>query len=144
MNPKRLVSFALLTALMITGCTEDKAATTSTETTTSAMPQQNTTAPDTSMVSGKIIETFNSGGFTYVQISTPNEPIWAAGPLTPIKKGDNVSFNRNMLMRDFHSKTLNRNFERIYFVNTFTVNGETGEPMQMPTTQQPHGMPANN
>jgi len=144
MNPKRLVSFALLTALMVTGCTEDKTTTMSTETTTSTMPQQNATAPDPSMVSGKIIETFNSGGFTYVQISTPNEPIWAAGPLTPIKKGDNVSFNRNMLMRNFHSKTLNRNFERIYFVNIFTVNGETGEPMQMPTTQQPHGIPANN
>jgi len=146
MNTKRLVGFALLATLTVTGCTEDKTAGTSTETTPTknTMPQQNTTVPDTSIVSGNTIETFDAGGFTYVQITTPNESIWAAGPLTPIKKGDKVSFSRNMLMKNFHSKTLNRTFEAIYFVNTFTVNGETGAPMQMPTTQKPHGMPAQN
>ncbi len=146
MNPKRLVSFALLATLMVTGCTEDKTTATSTETTTTknTIPQQNADAHDDSIVTGNTIETFDSGGFTYVQITTPEASVWAAGPLTPIKKGDTVSLSRNMLMRNFHSKTLNRNFERIYFVNTFTVNGERGEPMQMPTTQQPHGMPANN
>ena len=141
MTTKRLVGFALLGALVVTGCTEDKTAATSTETTTNTMPQQNAAAPDTSMVSGNTIETFDAGGFTYVQITTPNESIWAAGPLTPIKKDDKVSFSRNMLMKNFHSKTLNRDFENIYFVNTFTVNGETSAPMQMPMTQKPHGMP---
>ena len=141
MHIKLLVGFALLVALMVTGCTEDKTATMSTENT---MPQQNAAVHDDSMVTGNTIETFDSGGFTYVQITMPEASIWAAGPLTPIKKDDKVSFSRNMLMKNFHSKTLNRTFEAIYFVNTFTVNGETGAPMQMPTTQKPHGMPAQN
>jgi len=141
MHIKLLVGFALLVALMVTGCTEDKTATMSTENT---MPQQNAAVHDDSMVTGNTIETFDSGGFTYVQITTPEASIWAAGPLTPIKKDDKVSFSRNMLMKNFHSKTLNRTFEAIYFVNTFTVNGETGAPMQMPTTQKPHGMPAHD
>ena len=146
MNTKRLVGFALLATLMVTGCTEDKTAATSTETTPTknTMPQQNAAAQDASIVSGNTIETFDAGGFTYVQITTPNDSIWAAGPLTPIKKDDKVSFSRNMLMNNFHSKTLDRTFEAIYFVNTFTVNGETGAPMQIPTTQKPHGMPAQN
>jgi len=146
MNTKRFVGFALLVTLMVTGCTEDKTAATSTETTPTknTMPQQNAAAPDASIVSGKTIETFDAGGFTYVQITTPKESIWAAGPLTPIKKDDNVSFSRNMLMKNFHSKSLNRDFEAIYFVDRFTVNGKTGAPMQVPMTQKPHGMPAQN
>ena len=141
MHTKRLVGFALLATLMVTGCTEDKTATMSTENT---MPQQNAAEHDDSMVTGNTNETFDSGSYTYVQITTPEASIWAAGPLTPIKNDDKVSFSRNMLMENFHSKTLNRTFEAIYFVNTFTVNGETGAPMQMPTTQKPRGMPAQN
>ena len=146
MNIKRVIGFSLLATLLVAGCTEDKAATTSTGTTSTknTMPQQNVTARDASMVSGKTIETFNAGGFTYVQITTSAESIWAAGPLTTIKKDDEVSFSRNMLMHNFHSKTLNRDFEAIYFVDRFTVNGEIGAPMQVPMTQQPHGMPAQN
>jgi len=146
MNTILRVGFALLAALMITSCTEDKTAATSKESTTTknTMPQQNAAAPDASIVSGKTIETFDAGGFTYVQITTPKESIWAAGPLTPIKKDDNVSFSRNMLMKNFHSKSLNRDFEPIYFVDRFTVNGKTGAPMQVPMTQKPHGMPAQN
>jgi hypothetical protein len=146
MNTILRVGFALLAALMITSCTEDKTAATSKESTTTknTMPQQNAAAPDASIVSGKTIETFDAGGFTYVQITTPKESIWAAGPLTPIKKDDNVSFSRNMLMKNFHSKSLNRDFEAIYFVDRFTVNGKTGAPMQVPMTQKPHGMPAQN
>lgn len=139
MHTKLLVGFSLLATLIVTGCTEEKTATVSTENT---MPQQNAAAHDDSIVTGNTIETFDSGGFTYVQITTPEASIWAAGPLTPIKNNDTVSFSRNMLMKNFHSKTLNRTFEAIYFVNTFTVNGEIGAPMQMPTPQKPHGMPA--
>lgn len=106
------------------------------------MPQNHPVVQDVSFVSGKTIETFNAGGFTYVQITTPNQPIWAAGPLTTIKKDDEVGFSRNMLMKNFHSRTLNRDFEAIYFVDRFTVNGETGTPMQVPMTQNPHELPA--
>jgi len=146
MNIKRVVGISLLATLIVAACTDDKTTATSTETTTTktTMPQQKSTAQNASMVSGKTIETFVAGGFTYVHIATPDETIWAAGPLTPIKKDDEVSFSRNMLMKNFHSKTLNRDFEAIYFVDRFTVNGETGAPMQVPMTKQPHGMPAQN
>lgn len=144
MHMKHLVGFSLLATLMVTGCTEDKTAATATvaaTTTKNTMPLQHPAVPTASIVSGKTIETFNAGGFTYVQIAAPNETLWAAGPLTTIKKDDEVSFSRNMLMRNFHSKSLNRDFEAIYFVDRFTVNGESGAPMQVPMTQNPHGTP---
>ena len=145
MNIKRLIGIFLLATLMTVGCTEDKATATSSETTTNkTMPPTHPAVQDVSIITGKTLETFNAGGFTYVQISTPNEPIWAAGPLTTIKKDDEVGFSRTMLMKNFHSKTLNRDFEAIYFVDRFAVNGETGTPMQVPMTENPHGMPAQN
>lgn len=142
MNMIRLMGFMLIFTLMVAGCTEDKSASASSETkSNSSMPQNHPAVQDVSFVSGKTIETFNAGGFTYVQITTHNESIWAAGPLTTINKEDEVGFNRSMLMRNFHSRSLNRDFEAIYFVDRFTVNGETSAPMQVPMTQNPHGMP---
>ena len=142
MNIKRLIGIFLLTILMTVGCTEDKAAATSTETATkNTMPPNHPAMQDVSFITGKTLETFNAGGFTYVKIKTSKEPIWAAGPLTSIKKDDDVGFSRTMLMKNFHSNSLNRDFEAIYFVDRFTVNGKTGAPMQVPMTQNPHGTP---
>ncbi|VAW65060.1 hypothetical protein MNBD_GAMMA11-2078 [hydrothermal vent metagenome] len=76
--------------------------------------------------SGEVSETFNASTFTYVQIKTDNGALWAAGPVTVIKKGDQVSFGGQTPMENFHSKSLNRTFEMIYFVNSFSVNGVAG------------------
>lgn len=142
MNIKRLIGFLLLATFMTTGWTEDKAAAASSETTTNkTMPPNHPAVQDVSFITGKTLQTFNAGGFTYVQIKTSNEPIWAAGPLTTIKKDDDVGFSRTMLMKNFHSNSLNRDFEAIYFVDRYTVNGKIGAPMQVPMTQNPHGMP---
>ncbi len=73
---------------------------------------------------GSLIDTFNSGGYTYVEIKTSNGKVWAAGPVTPVNKGDQIAFNGQMPMQKFHSKTLNRDFDTIYFVSQFSVNGK--------------------
>ncbi|HED34283.1 MAG TPA: hypothetical protein ENJ08_08745 [Gammaproteobacteria bacterium] len=73
--------------------------------------------------SGEVLETFDASTFTYVQIKTDNGPVWAAGPTTAIKKGDTVSFGGKTPMENFHSKSLNRTFEMIYFANSLNVNG---------------------
>ena len=65
---------------------------------------------------GKVIETMNAGGYTYVHVDTGREKIWAAGPETVVKVGDNVSFVAGMEMHDFTSQTLDRTFKSIQFV----------------------------
>ncbi len=79
--------------------------------------------PFSNILSGELIETFDASSFTYVKIKTANGFAWAAGPTTPLKKGDTVSFNGKTPMENFHSKSLNKTFEMIYFVNNFSVNG---------------------
>ena len=71
-------------------------------------------------IQGKVVETMNSGGYTYVSIMTSSgETFWAAGRPTPIKVGDVLDIKKSMEMTNFTSNTLNRTFESIYFVSSF-------------------------
>ena len=66
--------------------------------------------------SGKVLETMNAGGYTYIYVDTGKEKVWAAGPETPVEQGSVVSFPAGMEMGDFHSDKLDRTFEKILFV----------------------------
>jgi hypothetical protein len=59
----------------------------------------------------------NALNFTYVLMSTGSEKIWVAGPSTVVKVGDKLSIPSGMEMPNFESKTLNRTFDMIYFVD---------------------------
>ena len=73
-------------------------------------------------IKGKVIETMNSGGYTYVAIATSSgETLWAAGRRTVIKVGETLDFKKEMKMTDFTSKTLGRTFKSIYFVSSLKV-----------------------
>jgi len=74
--------------------------------------------------SGTVTETMNSGGYTYVQVDTGSEKIWAAAPELQVKVGDAVVIPAGMPMKDYHSKTLDRDFDVVYFVDTIMVGGE--------------------
>jgi hypothetical protein len=83
---------------------------------------------------GRVLETMNSGGYTYVRLDTGEEKVWAAGPITPVKKGDAVKVRTDMPMRHFHSKSLKRDFDLVYFSNTIVVAGKN----KTKTAMDPH------
>lgn len=92
-------------------------------------------APD---IYGRVVQTMDSGGYTYVQLDTGEHKVWAAGPITPVKKGDAVKVSINMPMQHFHSKTLKRDFDLVYFSNKIVVAGNT----KLVPAMEPHrGMP---
>ena len=65
---------------------------------------------------GKVVETMNSSGYTYVRIEQANgEKIWIAVPETKVTKGKTMSFEPGAVMANFKSKTLNRTFDKIIF-----------------------------
>jgi cation transport ATPase len=66
-------------------------------------------------VSGKVVETMDSGGYTYVRVEKKGRKTWVAVPTTTVKVGDTVTFKPGMEMKDFESKTLKRTFDRIIF-----------------------------
>ncbi len=70
---------------------------------------------DTSSLSGKVVETMNSGGYTYVYIQKDGKKTWVAVPKMKVAVGQDISFQPGMVMNNFTSKTLNRTFETIVF-----------------------------
>ena len=72
---------------------------------------------------GKVIETMNTAGYTYVHVDTGKEKIWAAAPQCQVKVGDKVAVPNGAPMRNYFSKTLNRTFETVYFVGSIAVAG---------------------
>ncbi len=75
-------------------------------------------------ISGKVTETMNGGGYTYVQVNTGAKKVWAAVPEIKLKTGDAVVITDGMAMANHHSKTLNRDFDLIYFSGDITINGK--------------------
>lgn len=71
----------------------------------------------------KVLETMNSGGYTYVKVDVGSGPVWAAAPEVKVKQGQTVSVPAGMPMANFHSKTLNRTFDVVYFVSKIDVEG---------------------
>ncbi len=66
-------------------------------------------------IKGKVLETMDVGGYTYVEIDDDKGPAWVAIPQTKIEKGQDVSVTHGMEMRNFESKTLGRTFDSIIF-----------------------------
>jgi hypothetical protein len=87
------------------------------------LPQMN---QDISPLSGKVVESMDSGGYTYINIENAGKKTWVAVPKTQVKVGQNMSFQPGMVMNNFQSKTLNRTFEAIVFSGGVIGQQETG------------------
>lgn len=74
------------------------------------------------LIHGKVTQTMGASGYTYAEVDTGKEKIWAAGPVTPLKVGDMVTVSKGMPMKNFHSKTLERDFAVVYFIGSFNAN----------------------
>lgn len=70
-----------------------------------------------SLITGKVLETMNSGGYTYVRLDQNGKKIWLAIPEANVVKGRKMSFAPGSEMVNFESRTLNRTFDRIIFSN---------------------------
>ncbi len=77
--------------------------------------------PVAQSIKGTIVETLDGGGYTYVRINDGTDDIWLAGPGTRVRVGDFLEAPRGALMRNFKSKTLDRIFPEIYFVESIKI-----------------------
>lgn len=67
--------------------------------------------------SAKVLEALNSGGYTYIKVQEGSESYWIAMTQRPVTKGATIAYNEQGWMQDFHSKTLNRTFDKILFAS---------------------------
>jgi hypothetical protein len=71
-------------------------------------------------VAGTVIETMDAGGYTYALIDQQGTKVWIAGPATKLAVGAKLGAMSGTLMTAFHSSTLNRTFDQIYFVGAYS------------------------
>jgi len=120
-----LFCIALFSLSLLAGCGEETPAPQTeaakpSEQTAPATPAAPATAPGKT---GTVTETVDAAGYTYVQVDTGSEKFWAAAPQFEVKVGDDVVVPEGMPMPDYHSKTLDRTFEMVYFVPSVLVGG---------------------
>jgi hypothetical protein len=144
---KRLFSLLSIAALSIAlaACGEQQKAPEVAKPSAQPAPAPEKPAPSAAMSpgkSGKVVETMNAAGYTYVQVDTGKEKFWAAAPETAVKVGDSVAVPEGMPMPNFQSKALNRTFDVVYFVPGLMVNNATPAGAAMPPGHPPMtGMP---
>ncbi len=108
-----------------------------------AAAQQTPVGPDSKGgFSGKVVETMDAGEYTYVRVDTGKTNVWAAAPRFAVKVGDTASLAAGMPMPKYHSKTLNRDFDVVYFTDRVSVNGSATSPEAAGAMQElPKGHP---
>ena len=109
-SSKLVFAVCVLFFVMAGGCTKKEAAAPAPQ----AQPGA-ATAPAGISLSGKVVETMNSGGYTYVSLENNGKKTWVAIPATAVKVGQEVTCQPGMEMKNFTSNTLHRSFESIIF-----------------------------
>ena len=74
---------------------------------------------------GKIEKTMNASKYTYILLNNGKEKIWLAGPMTSVSVGDSIAAEKGMLLEGFKSKTLNKTFDKIYFVSKWITKKDS-------------------
>jgi len=85
-------------------------------------------------LTGKVSETLEAGGYTYICLETKGQKTWFAVPKMPVTIGQSMTFALGLEMKNFKSKTLNRTFESVYFA-AGPVDASKG---RMSKTASPH------
>jgi hypothetical protein len=81
---------------------------------------------------GTVVESITTGSYTYVHVDTGTEKIWAAAPAFQVKVGDKVVIPPGLPMKNYHSKTLDRTFDLVYFVASITGAGSEAAGSRLP------------
>lgn len=77
------------------------------------------------LYSGEVVQVLQVGGYTYLLVAvTDSAQIWAAVPKTDAQIGDFIDVPSGLPMANFHSQTLDREFELIYFVDQIVNHSE--------------------
>lgn len=97
-----------------------------------AAPEQAAPAMTDVPLAGKILQTMNGGGYTYIYIERADgSKKWVAVTPVAAKVGDKISFKPGLEMGRFESKALNRTFDSIIF-SEGVISGASAAPLPDP------------
>lgn len=134
-----------LAALSLTACSQDKPASSTAQAPQPTAPAAMSAPAAAQMggTSGTVVETMNAAGYTYVQVDSGTEKIWAAAPAFAVSVGDSVVVPEGMPMNNYHSKTLDRDFPVVYFVDS-VLNASAPASPAAASAAMPEGHPATD
>lgn len=113
--------------LFLIGCLVLPAHFTSANETTPVPATSPSSASDGKGFTGKVVETMSTAGYTYVLVDTGDKKLWAAAMQFAAKVGDTVTVAAGTPMPNYHSKSLDRDFDVVHFTGSITVNGPASE-----------------
>ena len=90
-------------------------------------------AAKTDYLTGKVVQTMDSGGYTYVLLTRDGSQLWIAMPAAKVSVGADMTIEPGIEMKNFTSNTLKRTFDRIIF-STGPAPG--GTPVQNSSATQ--------
>lgn len=127
MSPTRFLTVSLLLlSAGFTACTATPAGSAAAPADQAATQPPASVAPAAPVetVTGTVVETMNSGGYTYIRLQTDQKDVWIAATEMPVTTGESLTAPLEMPMANFHSNTLNRDFAMIYFVTQVARAGQ--------------------
>ena len=139
-NEVKILSLATITlAALAAGCSERPPSLISEEAPAKDLPAAGTAGAGDAVappagLHGSVLETMEAGGYTYALLDTGSEKVWVAAPPIELAIGDEVEAPGAMLMRDFHSSSLDRTFDVVHFAPEIIHAGQA----------TPGGMPAGH
>lgn len=97
---KRIYFILMLSLLIFPGCSKD---------------EEPPLPAGTHMV--EVEESTDAALYTYIKVSEEDNEYWIAVPKMQVENGEKLYFSKSMVMNNFQSKTLNRTFDKILFVD---------------------------
>ena len=91
-----------------------------------AEPQPNAPASKPAAASqftnqGKVLDVMDASIYTYIQVSSDKTSVWLAASKTTVAKGDTIRYPSGAAMTNFYSKSLNRTFDTIIFLDKIEI-----------------------
>ncbi|MDH3389498.1 MAG: hypothetical protein OEN02_16530 [Gammaproteobacteria bacterium] len=66
---------------------------------------------------GTVVESMSAAGYSYIRVEENGASVWLAAPETTVEIGQSILWSGGTPMRNFNSRSLDRNFDEIIFVS---------------------------
>jgi hypothetical protein len=126
---------SLIFIISLTACSKDKPE----KQTSTSQPAQQQMAPEAAMpaaapaqVTGKVVESMDAGGYSYINVATDSGERWIAVNQIAVEVGQEITYLDGMIMQNFFSKSLDRTFPEIVFSGGIAGAGIGATPQGMP------------
>ncbi|HVO75171.1 MAG TPA: hypothetical protein VMT35_14170 [Ignavibacteriaceae bacterium] len=83
----------------------------------------------------EVEESMDASQYTYMRVSEGDNEYWIAVPKMKVEEGEMLYYSKSMVMNNFESKTLNRTFDKVLFVDDISKIRPTAS---MPKTPMMH------